>query len=208
MKLLVFGATGGTGHQLVELALAQGHDVTAFARNPAKLAVGHADLEVVRGDVTDFASVAKATRGRDAVFCAIGAGARRSTLRTEGTRNIVRAMEEAGVRRLVSQSALGVGDSRDILPFHYKYAIVPILLRHAFVDHEGQEDLIRRSRLDWTIVRPGNLTDGIRTGEYRHGFTAADKPTKLKISRADVADFMLEQLTNDAYLRGTPGVSY
>ena len=174
MKLLVFGATGATGHRLVELALARGHEVMAFVRNPGTLAVGHTNLEVFRGDVTDFASVAKAVRGREAVLCAIGAGARRSTLRTEGTRNIVCAMEEAGVRRLISQSSLGVGDSRDILPFHYKYAIVPILLRHAFADHEGQEALIRRSRLDWTIVRPGNLTDGDRTGEYRHGFTAAD----------------------------------
>lgn len=208
MRLVVFGSTGGTGRRLVELALARGHAVAAFVRDPAGLGGEHANLEVVRGDVTDLASVAGAVKGRNAVLSAIGAGAKRSTLRTDGTRNIVRAMAEAGVRRLVSLSALGVGDSRDILPLHYKYVIVPVLLRHAFADHEDQEEVVRQSPLDWTIVRPGNLTDGARTGAYRHGFTATDKATRLKVSRADVAEFMLNQLTDDTYLRGTPGVSY
>ncbi len=208
MKLLVFGSTGGTGRRIVEQALLQGHTVAAFARDPRKLDITHASLEVIRGDVTDSASVEAAVRGNEAVLSTIGAGFRRCTLRTEGTWNIVRAMEEAGVRRLVNQSALGVGDSRDLLPFHYRYGIVPILLRHAFEDHEGQEAVIRESGLDWTIVRPGNLTDGGLTGEYRHGFTATDKATRLKVSRADVADFMLSQVTDESYLRSTPSVSY
>lgn len=208
MKLLVFGSTGGTGRWIVEQALSQGHDVAAFVRSPEKLGISNASVEVIRGDVMEADSVEVAVQGREAVLSALGAGFRRSTLRTEGTRNIVRAMEKAGVRRLVSQSSLGVGDSRDLLPFHYKYGIVPLLLRHAFADHEGQEAVIRGSGLDWTIVRPGNLTDDGRTEEYRHGFTADDKATRLKVSRADVADFMLRQVSENSYLQGTPGVSY
>ncbi len=211
MKLLIFGSTGGTGRQLVGRALGRGHTVRAFLRDPGKLDAGHSRLEVFQGDVTDLGAVERAVEGQEAVLSALGVPglpARRSTLRTDGTRNIVRAMEKAGVRRFISLSVLGAGDSWDILPLHYKYLLVPLLLRNAFVDHDGQEAVIRRSRLEWTIARPGNLTDSGYTGVYRHGFTAADKAIKLKISRADVADFMLEQLTDYTYLHETPGLSY
>lgn len=209
MNLLVFGSTGGTGRHLVELALARGHVVTAFARDPAKLDIGHADLKVVRGDVMDLASVERAMQGQEAVLSALGTPAsKKDTLRSDGTLNIIRAMEKAGVRRFVCQSSLGIGDSRDILPFHYKYIIVPVILRHAFADHERQENYVKQSRLDWTIVRPGNLTNGKRTGVYRHGFAVTDKAIKLRISRADVADFTLKQLADDTYFYETPGVSY
>ncbi len=83
-----------------------------------------------------------------------------------------------------------------------------LLLRNVYADHEAQEAVIKRSDLDWTIVRPGAYTNGERTGEYRHGFPVADKTIKAKISRADVADFMLKQLADNTYLRKTPGVSY
>ncbi len=209
MKLLIFGSTGGTGRLLVEQALALGHAVTAFARDPSKLDVGHTSFEVVRGDVMDFASVEGAVRGQEAVLSALGAPAsRRDAVRSDGTRNVIRAMEGSGVRRFVCMTTLGMGDSREILPFRYKYVIVPLILRHAFADSEIQEDRIRRSHLDWTIVRPATLTNGDRTGAYRHGFAANEKGLKIKVSRADVADFMLEQLTDDTYLRKTPGVSY
>lgn len=209
MKLLIFGSTGGTGRLLVERALALGHAVTAFARDPSKLDVAHTNLEVVRGDVMDFASVEKAVRGQEAVLSALGAPAsQRDSVRSDGTQNIIRAMEESGVRRFVCMTTLGMGDSRDLLPFHYKYFIVPLVLRHAFADSEIQEDRIRRSNLDWTIVRPAALTNGDRTGAYRHGFSAKEKGLKIKVSRSDVADFMLGQLADDTYLRKTPGVSY
>lgn len=110
MKLLVFGSTGGTGRQLVELALARGHAVTAFARNPAKLDIRHANLKVVQGDVMDFASVEKAVQGQEAVLSALGSPAWKNTaVRSDGTQHIVCAMEEVGVRRFVSLSTLGAG---------------------------------------------------------------------------------------------------
>lgn len=209
MKLLIFGSTGGTGRELLEQALQQGHYVSAYVRNPAKLKdIRHSRLRVVRGDVLDPAVVENTVAGQEAVLSTIGAGAKRTTLREDGTRNIVEAMEKAGVRRLICQSSLGVGDSRANLPFFTKYIIVSIFLRHAFADHERQETIVKQSSLAWTIVRPPHLTDGPRTGVYRHGFTTADKRIKGKISRADVADFMLTQLTDDTYLHQTPGLSY
>lgn len=208
MKLVVFGATGATGRELVGLALEQGHAVTAFARDPAKLGLSHPNLSVIRGDVLDPASVQRAVHGQEAVLCTIGAGAKRGTLRADGTRNIAGAMEKAGVRRLVCQSSYGVGDTRDKLSFLLKYVLVPLVLRHAFADHEAQERVIRQSRLDWTIVRPVGLVKGPKTGIYRHGNLGAAAPARATISHADVAEFMLKQLTEGTYLRQTPGLAY
>jgi putative NADH-flavin reductase len=209
MKLLVFGSTGGTGRELVEQALDQGHSVMAYARDPAKIGdIQHSSLKIVCGDVLDPAAVEGAVAGQEAAFITIGAGAKRTTLREEGTRNIVEAMHGTGVKRLICQSSLGVGDSRANLPFFTKYIIVAVFLRHAFADHERQEAVVRQSSLDWTIVRPPHLKDGPRTEVYRHGFPTTDSRIKGWISRADVADFMLKQLVDDTYLHQTPGVSY
>ena len=157
----------------------------------------------------DFASVERAVQGQEAVLSALGSPAwKNTTIRSDGTQHIVRAMEKVGVRRFVSLSTLGAGDSWEVLPFLYKYILFPTILRKAFAAHEDQEKVIKQSRLDWTIVRPGAYTDGDRTGVYRHGFPATDKSIKAKISRADVADFVLKQLADDTYLHMTPGVSY
>jgi putative NADH-flavin reductase len=209
MKLVIFGSTGGTGKELLKQALDQGHNVTAYARNPARIQdIKHASLRVVCGNVLDPAVVESAVTEQEAVLVAIGAGAQRTTLREDGTRLIVEAMEKTGVQRLLCQSSLGVGDSRTNLPFFTKYIIVSVFLRHAFADHARQEAVVKQSSLDWTIVRPPHLTDGPRTARYRYGFSTTDTRINGKISRADVADFMLKQLTDDTYLHQTPGVSY
>lgn len=209
MKIIIFGSTGGTGRELVRQAVDLGHDVTAFAREPAKLDdIAPANLQKIQGDVLDQDAVVSGIQGKDAVLCAIGAGAGRTSLREDGTRNIVCGMEEAGVRRLICQSTMGIGESRANLGLLTRYLIVPVFLRHAFADHERQEAVIKDSSLDWIIVHPPHLNDGPRTGRYRHGFPTTDKSIQGKVSRADVADFMLKQLTDDTYLRQTPGVSY
>ncbi len=211
MKLIIFGSTGGTGRQLVSQALEQGHTVSAFARHPEKLPqeLAHEQLQVLQGDVQDPASVEESVKGQDAVLCTLGAPATdKSLIRTKGTKNIIRAMQQTGVKRLVCQSGFGAGDSHDLLPFYYRYLIFPLILRNAYADHEQQEAIIRESSLDWVIVRPGSMTDGVHTGSYRHGFTASDPASKIRISRADVADFMLKQVTNNHYLHQTPAVSY
>lgn len=207
LKILVFGATGSTGSAVVERALERGYAVTAFVRNPGKVTTSHPDLAVVQGDVMDPASVAQAVPGHDAVVSTLGAGLN-GTIRAEGTRNIIRAMEQAGVQRFVSQSTLGVGNSRKNLNAYWKYIMFGLLLRRAYADHVLQERYITASHLDWIIVRPGALIAGERTGTYRHGFPANAKNLALEISIADVADFMVQQVQDDTYLHATPALSY
>jgi putative NADH-flavin reductase len=209
MKLISFGSSGGTGRELVEQALHQGHSVSAYARDPAKIKdIQHPGLKVVSGDVLDKPAVESAVAGQEAIFSTIGAGPRRTTLREEGTRNVIEAMQGIGVKRLICLSSLGVGYSRAILPFFTKHVIVAVFRRHAIADHERQEAVIRQSSLDWTIVRPPHLKDSPRTEVYRHGFPTTDRRIIGCISRGDVADFMLKQLVDDSYLHQTPGVSY
>lgn len=207
MKLLIFGSTGSIGKNVVKQALEDRHTVTAFTRNAAKVGIRHPSLRVIEGDVMDPAAVLKAVQGQDAVLCSIGAG-RKGAVRSAGTRNIIRAMEKAGVQRLICQTSLGVGDSRGNLNAFWKYIMFGLLLRPAYEDHEQQEEHVMNSKLEWTIVRPSAFTDGERTGHYRHGFSATDKSTKLKISRSDVADFMLRQLGDRTYVHKAPGLSY
>lgn len=209
MKLLVFGATRGTGRKFIEQALERGYNVTALARNPRKLEIKSPNLQIVEGDAMNSDLLEKMVQGFDAVVSSLGApAASKDRVRSEGTRNIIRAMEKTGVRRFISLSTVGVGDSREMLPFLYKYLLVPLFLRRAFADHEIQESYIRASKLDWTIIRPTALTNGELTRVYKHGFTISEKNLKNKISRSDVADFMLKQLTDATYIRQAPGVSY
>ena len=207
MKLIIFGATGTVGRHLVEQALAQDHQVTAFVRQPSALELDHPNLTRQAGDVLDRSAVMDAVQGHDAALIVLGAG-RKGGVRSVGTGHVVEAMERHGVRRLVCESTLGAGDSRAALNFFWKRIMFGLLLRQAYADHEAQEAIVRESDLDWTIVRPGSFTDGPVTGAYRHGFPPTERNLKLKISRADVAHFMLRQLTDDAYLRQSPGLSY
>jgi putative NADH-flavin reductase len=212
MKLLIFGATGGTGRLILEQALQQGHEVTAFVRDAAKLTVKHPRLHIQQGDVLDYQTIEPAMKGQDAVLSALGSPANKiGTIRSQGTQHIIRAMEKYGVRRFVCQTSLGYGDSTPVLnmtPFYFKYLIVPFILKKGFADHALQEEHIKKSKLDWIIVRPSNLTDGGLTGNYKHGFRYNDKTISVKVSRADVADFMLKQIADNTYLHQTPGLSY
>jgi putative NADH-flavin reductase len=209
MKLLLFGATGGTGRELLKQSIAKDHEVTAFVRDPSRLGdIAHPDLRLVTGDVLDPAAVRNAVSGHEAVLIAIGAGPKRTTIREQGTRIVIEAMQAASVKRLVCLSSFGVGDSRADLSFFTRYVVVGIFLRHAFADHERQEAVVRNSALDWTLVRPPHLKDGAHTGTYQHGLTLAYGNIKGWISRGDLADFMLKQLEDDRYIRQAPRVSY
>ncbi|HEB59915.1 MAG TPA: SDR family oxidoreductase [Gammaproteobacteria bacterium] len=207
MKLIIFGATGSIGSQLVRQALEQGHSVTAFTRDPAKLTIRHDRLVPCQGDVLDPTAVEAAIAGHDAVLCSLGAG-RKGTVRAVGTRRIIDAMQRLGVQRLICQSTLGVGESWGNLNAFWKYFMFGFLLRPAYRDHVQQESYVWQSHLDWTVVRPGAFTDGERTDRYRYGFPGTDRTTKLKISRADVASFMLKQLADNTYLHRMVGLSY
>jgi putative NADH-flavin reductase len=210
MRVIVFGASGATGRELVAQALAQGQRVVAFVRNVSRLAVRSEDLTVIQGDVMDASAVAYAVEGQDAVLSALGAATplRRDRTLVEGVRNIVDAMNRCGARRLVYVSFLGVQEGRRQLSFVGRAIIAPLLLRNVVADHEAKERIIRESGLDWVIVRPPRLTNGPRTRNYRHGVDIRSTSLVPRISRADLADFMLRQLSDDTYLRNTPAVMY
>ncbi|MFD4369720.1 NAD(P)-dependent oxidoreductase [Rhodococcus sp. NPDC058521] len=206
MKIVIFGSTGSVGSHVVEQALRQGHQVTAFTRNPNHVATRHERLTVAQGDVLDSEAVLRAVAGQDAVVVTLGAG-RKGEVRSHGTAAIIDAMQRTGVRRLICQSTLGVGESRDSLNFYWKRIMFGLLLRPAYADHVEQERRVRDSDLDWTIVRPSAFTNGPQTGKYERGF-GYDRMTELKISRADVADFIVDQLTDESFLRAAPAISY
>jgi len=212
MKILLFGATGGTGRQVLLQALEQGHIVTAIVRNPSKLNIKAENLKIFQGDVLDVSSFEDALICQDAVICCLGLPANKAgTLRSEGTKNIINTMEKANVNRLVCQTSLGFDDSIDVLnctSFIFKKIIVPFILKATFKEHHLQEIAIKESSINWTIVRPGNLTNGLKTEKYKHGFSYKDPTLKVKVSRADVADFMLKQLTNPNTYNKVIGISY
>lgn len=208
MNVLVFGASGATGREVVEQALDRGHAVRAFVRDPDKFEIRHANLALTVGDVTEYASVERAVRDVDAVASALGSGNSLGShpALSDGIRNILRAMGHAGVRRFVYLSMLGVDGSGRQLGLVDRYIVLPLLLHNVMQDHAREEALIKRSTLDWVIVRPPRLTNGSYTGRYRSGEDVREKSFLASISRADVADFMVKQLTDARYVHKTPAV--
>ena len=212
MKLLIFGATGGTGKLVVQQSLSKGHEVTAFVRNPEKLVISDPSLNIVRGDILQPSTIDLIMPGHDAVLCCIGAPANKALqLRSEGTKNILASMKKNGVSRFICQTSLGFDDSKIVLnntPFVFRKIIVPFLLKKTFAEHSVQERFITQSDTNWTIVRPGTMINSVMTGQYKHGFDYNDTSLKVKIARADVAHFMLEQLHNSGYNKKITGISY
>lgn len=204
MKIVVFGANGATGRQVVAQALAAGHEVTAFVRGADKAPVPHPRLRVVVGEVTsDQRAVTEAVTGHDAVISALGGdrtpkGLVAATVIRRSTPVLVRAMEEAGVGRVVFLSAFGVGESADRLPLPSRI-LYKVLLGLVFADKEAGERVLRGSRLDWTLVYAAMLTNGARTHGYRAG-EHLDLKGLARISRADVAEFMLQETVERAYV--------
>lgn len=208
MRLTVFGASGRTGRPLVQQALDVGHDVIAFVRDPAKLPLQHERLTIVQGDGMKLADVENAVEGSDAVLSTLGQSkGSPKDLQTVATRNIVAAMGKYGVRRLVSLTGAGVDAPEDqpklinnIIKFALKTLSGAVLL-----DAVGHVEVIKSSSLDWVIVRGPRLTEGPRTSKYRVGWVGVN--TGTSISRADLADFMLKEATDNTYLHKMPMVS-
>ncbi|KZK91690.1 hypothetical protein PsW64_00018 [Pseudovibrio sp. W64] len=208
MKVIVFGATGTVGRLATEKMLADGHEVTAFARNPNKLQIEHENLTLRAGDAASRDAVAAAIQGHDAVVITLGAGmSRNSTIRSVGTRNVILGMQQHGVKRLVCQSTLGAHESWSNLNFFWKRIMFGALLRPVFKDHELQEELVRVSGLDWTIVRPSAFAPELATGSYKEDFPATDRRLSLKIAPSDIAGFLSRQLSEVQYLHRAVGIS-
>jgi len=209
MKLTVFGSTGRTGMALIAQALDAGYDVTAYARNPAKVRVIDSDrLEVVEGELGDRPSMERAIAGADAVISVLGPGGKVSdTALSDGTKNIVDAMKSVGVDRLVAISTGSVKDAQDRPDFVYGLlvALIKLGVRGAYDEIIRMGDVVRSSELKWTLVRVGLLDDGelrpIRVGHYGRG------EVKLAVSRQSVAKFMLDQSDSEEYVGQAPAIS-
>jgi putative NADH-flavin reductase len=203
MKVVVFGATGRTGHHLVRVALSRRHQVTAFVRDRSHLLMDYSRLRLVEGDVLDPKAVDRALRGQEAVLCALAAPpGGPDTVLSKGTRNILDAMRRHRVRRLVCLSEAGVlgGDSASRLP---RFRI-PFFRKDPFADLRRQLLEIVDSGLDWIIVRPPKLTDEPLTGRYE---ISLNRPKHASITRLDLAIFMINQLRNKEFVRKMPAVS-
>jgi len=200
MKIVVFGASGKTGSLLVEQALRAGHEVVAYVRRPGSVTSANTKLSVVVGSLSDKVSLKRAITGADACCLTLGGGSltKSNPEVLVGIANIVDIMEEVGVLRLVYLSSIGVGESRFYMPQPIRFLMVQVMLRVPLADHSVNEKRIAASSLKWTLVRPGGLTDGPSTGNLKHGFEKIKLTGNAGISRANVAAFILAQLTDAA----------
>jgi len=203
MKVVIFGANGKTGILLVEQALANGHQVVAYIRRPESIRIDHPKLKIIIGNLNEPLKMKDAITGADACVSTLGGGSltKHSFETMNGIKNIISIMEITKVQRFIYLSSLGAGESRFLIPQPLRFLLTKFFLRVPLADHNFNESNIVKSKLDWTLVRPGSLTDGQLTGDLKYG---ADK-TKMKgnssISRANVASFILQQLTDTTYIK-------
>jgi putative NADH-flavin reductase len=204
MRIVIFGGSGRTGIELVNQALSRNHNVVAFVRNPAKFPIHHKNLSVFEGNVLNKDHVENAIKGCDGVLFAVGVKPwKEKPICTEGIKNVITAMHKYNVRRLVVESAYGVKETRKGIYGRLLWVIIKDIMK----DKETMENVVAESQLEWLIARPTILTKGTKTGKYRigHDLHLGILP---KISRADVADFMLKQLQDNTYIHQTPAISY
>ncbi|MGG1687081.1 NAD(P)-dependent oxidoreductase [Pseudalkalibacillus sp. NRS-1564] len=205
MKLIVFGATGGTGNAFVKQAIAAGHTVTAFVRTPSKLETTHKNLSVEIGDAMQSADVKQAiTSDVDAVISCLGAnGLGKTTDLSTMTANILDAMSIHDVKRIVYMASAGINKE---IPGVTGF-VAGKLLQNVLADHRRAVDLLAASEAEWTVARPIGLTNDDRTGEYRKARSGIPKGGR-RIARSDVADFMLHTVTDHLYIRESIGLAY
>ena len=209
MKIAIFGATGETGRQLVEQALAAGYQVVAYVRNPSKLNTKHENLTIVQGELADQAIIERAVSAADAVISVLGPrGGSKGKPITRGMQNIIEAMKKQGVRRLIISSTLSAKDPNDLPDFKAKALVnlVKLTMHAAYEEIVSVADTVRKSDLDWTIVRLTTLNNNPKSGKGRVGYLGKGE-VGLRISRADLAEFMLKQVQDTKYLRQAPVIS-
>ena len=212
MKIVVFGATGIAGKAIVKEALQQGHQVTVLTRQARKVTVQHPNLHVVEGQVTDRTTVGKLLEGQEAVIQTLGIGGkgdgRPTTFVSEANQLIMEEMKRQHVQRLIAISVIGVGDSLTFLPWIYRKCVMPLCMRwfQAIIDGKNRmEPMIRQSGLDWTIVRCTTLKEGASKGHVQASLDG--QGLKFSIPAADMATFMVNQLSTRQYLFQSPTIS-
>lgn len=209
MNIVIFGASGGVGRCLTEQALAQNHQVTAAVRSPATVNITHERLHVLHCDVFNAASVSEALAGQDVVFCTLGTDSEApTTLYSAGAKNVVQGMQAHQVRRLIFLSNFGVlSETAQDLRGAALLFLIKRFIPHTLADHRRALEEIQGHVPEWIVVRPLALTNGLWTGHYR--IVVDGLPAKgMRIARADVADFMLRQVTSDDYLCKVPAIAY
>jgi len=208
MKILLFGATGTTGKLILEYLLHNNQEVTCFVRNPDKLSIKNTLLTVVKGSVLDQAAIEQALHGKELVISALGKKPTWSdTSMSQATDCIVQAMEKTGTKRMIMISTLGIKETKGMMGFFFTYVLQSVLLKNNFSEKEKQEAILQNSNINWIAVRPSLLTNGTRTGKYKEGFPAGEK-INPKISRADVADFIVKNVLTTTYNKVAVNLSY
>jgi len=209
MKLLIFGASGATGHELVKQSLSIGHSVTAFVRDSSRLKINHKSLNVIPGDLTSTVDLAHAIKGHDVVLSALGAKNpfKFDAIVVDGVGKIIQVMEELKVLRFIYLSFIGVGEGRIHGGFVIRH-IASRILKTEIAGHETREKMIRESRLNWTIVHAPTLTNGKKKGAYRTGENLSSNSVVVTVSRADVADFMLSQCVDLTFKHKSVRIMY
>jgi putative NADH-flavin reductase len=208
MNITIFGATGGTGRHVVSQALEVGHAVTAFTRSPEKIDHASDRLKIVTGDIRDTEKVAEAVRGTQAVISTLAPSSNKETLVvSQGTSNIIAAMQQHGIRRLLITAGAGIGDPNDAPDLISKLMnlLLKALSRNVYEDMVETVRLVRTSGLDWTIVRAPMLTDDPMTGKVEPAWVG--KGLGMRLTRGDLAAFLMAQLEDDTYLRQAPALS-
>jgi putative NADH-flavin reductase len=203
-NVLVIGGTKGCGLEVVRLLLARGHNVTAIARHPENMPLEHDNLQNLLGDVTNAARIAELVPGHEVIVSAIGIGPTRKPVSvfSDGMANVLAALPTPETTRLISVTGIGAGDSRGHGSFFYDNILWPLLLKTVYLDKDKQEAMIRASNTQWTIVRPGFLTDGSAPADYRI-IDDMDGITAGSISRADVAHYIVAAIEQNLQLGET-----
>lgn len=201
MKIVVFGASGKTGNQLINQALNKGYHVIAYVRSEISIKIDNPLLKVVVGKLNDVQKIQETLLGCDACISALGGTSmRKPELEfTNGIVNIVNAMQRQNVGRFIYLSSIGAGDSRYYMKQPIRFFIADLLLKAPLADHTQNEKVIQTSKLNWTIVRPGSLTNGGKVENINHGVDKINMKGNHKTSRASVASFMLNQLLDETY---------
>ena len=207
MKIAVIGATRGIGLAMVQAALADGHEVAALARIPDNMPITHKCLHVIAGDALERNAIAKVVKGQDVVCVCLGTAkvTQPINLFSRCAENLVKVLKPEQL--LIAVTGLGAGDSKGHCGFLYDHVFLPIVLRRIYDDKDRQESIIRGNLTRWIIIRPGFLNDGPRTGHYRT-LTNLQGIHGGRISRTDVADFMLLQAKSPQFIGQTPMLIY
>lgn len=203
MKIVVVGASGKTGRLVLEDAVVAGYEVIAYVRTKESVTLAHPNLTVVEGQLNEKDKLKSVLAGADVCVSTLGGASLTKHNRAvmDGIDTIVGMLEEVNVKRFIYMSSIGAGTSRDYMPQPVRYFIADVMLRVPLADHTTNENRIMKSQLDWTIIRPGGLSDGAKSDKLKHGTESFKMTGNQTVSRSNVAAFILKLLTEGSYLK-------